>query len=277
MRQLITSLSRAAWARRLVQLLRLHRLGNAWLRAFPMIQRLPGSGVTYRATRLESIPLSVEMFEKGNLYEAKLLPAEFTTFADLGCNVGYFTCWLMHLAQGRKLRGLMLDANPDAVREAEWHAQANGMSQIVGLHGIAGEGRVGDFAEFYLYESNICSTSHLPDVEKMALKGRWEKIRVPCVSVEAEWQKNFGEARCHILKIDIEGSELSFLQAETALLARCDSVLVEWHKWRVQLVELQAFLERHGFTYVKTIEENAEMGTAFFKRHDKPRMANEHK
>src|SRR4030095_10525667 len=117
MRQLITSLSRAAWARRLVQLLRLHRLGNAWLRAFPMIQRLPGSGVTYRATRLESIPLSVEMFEKGNLYEAKLLPAEFTTFADLGCNVGYFTCWLMHLAQGRKLRGLMLDANPDAVRE----------------------------------------------------------------------------------------------------------------------------------------------------------------
>ena len=266
MRQLITSLSRAAWARRLVQLIRLHRVGNAWLRAFPMIKRLPGSGVTYRATRLESIPLAVEMFDKGNLYDAKLLPPGFTTFADLGCNVGYFTCWLMHLAQGRKLRGLMLDANPDAVRDAEWHAQANGMSEIIGLHGIAGEGRVGEFAEFYLYESNICSTSHLPDVEKMALKGRWEKIRVPCVSVESEWQKHFGDARCHILKIDIEGSELSFLQAESDFLARCDSVLVEWHKWRVQLAELQSFLQQHGFSYVKTIEENAEMGTAFFKR-----------
>ena len=266
MRQLITSLSRAAWARRLVQLIGLHRVGNAWLRAFPMIKRLPGSGVTYRATRLESIPLAVEMFDKGNLYDAKLLPPGFTTFADLGCNVGYFTCWLMHLAQGRKLRGLMLDANPDAVRDAEWHAQANGMSEIIGLHGIAGEGQVGEFAEFYLYESNICSTSHLPDVEKMALKGRWEKIRVPCVSVESEWQKHFGDVRCHILKIDIEGSELSFLQAESTFLARCDSVLVEWHKWRVQLAELQSFLQQHGFSYIKTIEENAEMGTAFFKR-----------
>jgi hypothetical protein len=73
----------------------------------------------------------------------------------------------------------MLDANPDAVKEAQWHAQANALPDGLGLHGIAGEGKPGDFAEFYLYESNICSTSHLPDVEKMALKGKWEKIRVP--------------------------------------------------------------------------------------------------
>lgn len=266
MRRLITSLSRSAAARRLVQVLRLHRLGNAWLRMFPMIKRLPGSGVTYRATRLESIPLAVEMFEKGNLYDASLLPTGFTTFADLGCNVGYFSCWLMHLARGRKLRGLMLDANPDAVREAQWHAQANEMPDVIGLHGIAGEGKPGDFAEFYLYESNICSTSHLPDVEKMALKGRWEKIRVPCVSIGEHWRRHFGDARCHVLKIDIEGSELTFLRAETEFLARCDSVLVEWHKWRVQLAELKDFLAEHGFSYVRTIEENPEMGTAFFLR-----------
>src|SRR5262245_54294847 len=130
MRQLITQLSRSAAARRLVQRLRLHRLGNWWLRRFPLIKRLPGSGVVYRATRLESIPLSVEMFEKGNLYDAALLPKDFTTFADLGCNVGYFTCWLTHLAHGRTLRGLMLDANPQAVEEAKWHARANGMPEI---------------------------------------------------------------------------------------------------------------------------------------------------
>ena len=88
MRQVITRLSRSATARRMVQLLRLHRLGNAWLRSFPAVKRLPGSGVIYRATRLESIPLAVEMFEKGNLYDAALLPMGFTTFADLGCNVG---------------------------------------------------------------------------------------------------------------------------------------------------------------------------------------------
>lgn len=266
MRRLITQLSRSAIARRTVQVLRLHKLGNWWLRTFPMVKRLPGSGVVYRATRLESIPLAVEMFEKGNLYDATLLPREFTTFADLGCNVGYFTCWLAHLAAGRKLRGLMLDANPDAVKEAQWHAQANALPEVFGIHGIAGEGKPGGFAEFYLYESNICSTSHLPDVEKMALKGKWEKIRVPCVSIEEHWHQHFGDARCHVLKIDIEGSELGFLKAEQSFLSLCDSVLVEWHKWAVGLDDLRRFLESHGFAFVKTVEENDQMGTAFFRR-----------
>src|SRR6185436_20153198 len=266
MRRLITSLSRSAFLRRLVQSLQLHRLGNAWLRKFPLTRRLPGSGVSYRATRLESIPLAVEMFEKGNLYDAALLPNGFTTFADLGCNVGYFTCWLAHLAAGRTLRGLMLDANPQAVEEARWHAQANGMREVFGIHGIAGEGAPGGFAEFFLYESNICSTSHMPDTQQMDLKGKWEKIRVPCVSIEEEWRKHFGDTRCHVLKIDIEGSELSFLKAEQSFLNLCDSILVEWHKWAVGLDDLRRFLETHGFAFVKTVEENDQMGTAFFRR-----------
>jgi len=265
MRQIITSLSRSAFARRLVQVLGLHKLGNAWLRAFPLVRRLSGSGVVFRATRLESIPLAVEMFEKGNLYDASLLPANFTTFVDLGCNVGYFTCWLAHLAHGRTLRGLMLDANPQAVEEARWHAQANAMPEVFGLHGIAGEGAKGGFAEFFLYESNICSTSHLPDTQKMELKGKWERISVPCVSIEEHWRQHFGDARCHILKIDIEGSELNFLKAEPSFLKLCDSVLVEWHKWTVSLDDLRSFLATHGFAYVKTVEENEQMGTAFFR------------
>ena len=270
MRQVITSLSRSAPARRLVQLLRLNRLGNVWLRTFPMVRNLPESGVVYRATRIESIPLAVEMFEKGSLYDAALLPPGFTTFVDLGCNVGYFTCWLAHLARGRTLRGLMLDANPQAVEEARWHAQANRMPEVYAIHGIAGEGSTGGFAEFYLYESNICSTSHLPDTERMNLKGRWEKIRVPCVSIAEHWRRHFGNTRCHVLKIDIEGSELNFLRAEQDFLGLCDSVLVEWHKWAVTLDQLKDFLTTRGFSYVKTVEENDQMGTAYFQRTGAP-------
>jgi len=266
MRHFISKLSRSAFLRRSVQLFHLHKLANGWLHAFPLVKRLPGSGVKYRATRVESIPLAVEMFEKGNLYDAALLPKDFSTFADLGCNVGYFTCWLAHLAAGRTLRGLMLDANPDAVEEARWHAQVNAMPEAFGLHGIVGEGVSGDFAEFYLYESNICSTSHLPDLQKMNLKGRWEKIRVPCVNIEEHWRRHFGEARCHVLKVDIEGSELNFLKAEQDFLKRCDAIIVEWHKWRVNLPELLDYLKLQGFDYVKTIEENDQMGTAYFRK-----------
>ena len=263
---LISSLSRSALLRRVVRGLRLHKLGHAWLRRFPLVKRLPGSGVTYRATRLESIPLAHEMFEKGNLYDASLLPAGFTTFADLGCNVGYFTCWLAHLAQGRKLKGLMFDANPEAVQEAQWHALANGMDEVFGIHGILGETSPTGAVDFYLYESNICSTSQLPDLEKMVLKGKWTKISVPIVSLEVEWRHRFGDMRCDLLKIDIEGSEMSFLQAEASFLRRVQSVLIEWHKWRVSLKDVTDFLARHDLVYVKTVEENENMGTAFFRR-----------
>jgi FkbM family methyltransferase len=266
MRKLITSLSRSALLRRVVRGLRLHKLGNAWLRRFPSVRRLPESGVVYRARRLESIPLAHEMFERGSLYHADLLPAGLTTFADLGCNVGYFTCWLAHLSRGRGLRGLMFDANPEAVEEARWHAQANGLTEVFGLQGILGETSPTGAVDFYLYESNICSTNQLPDLEKMGLQGQWTKISVPCVSLGTEWSTRFGEARCHLLKVDIEGSEMRFLTAEQGFLARVDSILLEWHKWRVNLPEVEAFLAAHGFALVRVLEETDDMGTAFFGR-----------
>lgn len=264
MRQLIFKLSRSAFLRRLVQVLRLHKVGNWWLRHFPLMRKMPGSGIIYRATRLESIPLAVEMFEKGNLYDAEMLPQNFTTFADLGCNVGYFTCWLAHLANGRKLEGVMLDANPEAVEEAKWHVQANGWDKVFGVHGIVGESGKGGAVDFFLYESNICSTSQLPDVEAMGLKGKWTRISVPCLTLEDEWRKRFGNTRCHVLKVDIEGSEMNFLATEQSFLKRVDSILLEWHKWRVSLDEVKACLGMQGFSLVKVLEENEQMGTAIF-------------
>lgn len=266
MSQLIVTLSHSAGVRRLVQLLGLHKLGNWWLRHFPVVRRLSGSGVIYRATRLESIPLAVEMFEKGNLYEAALLPENFTTFVDLGCNVGYFTCWLIHLARGRKLRGLMLDANPEVVTEAQWHMQANQMPDVFVVNGVVGEGAPGDSAEFFLYESNICSMSRLPDSVAMKLPGRWKKIRVPCVGIEDDWRRRFGDARCHLLKVDVEGAEMNFLKAEQSFLRLVDSLVIEWHKWGATLEEIKSFLAERDFVYVKTIEEGEDMGTAFFRR-----------
>jgi FkbM family methyltransferase len=266
MRKFISCLSRSAAMRRIVQVLRLHRLANAWLRQRPLVKRLPGSRVIYRATRIESIPLAQEMFDKGVLYDASLLPKDFMTFADLGCNVGYFTCWLAHLASGRTLKGLMLDANPYAVTDAQWHAQANGMEEVFGIHGIVGEGTRGGAADFYLYESNICSMSEVPDAEKTGLKGKWEKISVPHVIVGEEWRKRFGDTRCHVLKIDVEGSEMNFLRAEESFLPSVDSIIIEWHKWRVSLQEVRDFLEARGFSFVKTVEENDQMGTAVFTR-----------
>lgn len=265
MQRLITSFSRSAMARRIVQIFKLHKLANGWLRHFPMVKRLP-DGVVYRVTRLESIPLADEMFDQGNLYDSKWLPENFTTFADLGCNVGYFTCWLLHAAHGRKLRGLMLDANPDAVREAQWHIEANHLPEAFAINGIAGEGAPGNSTDFFLYESNICSTSHLTEAMKKELKGKWTKISVPCVGIEAHWRKRFGETRCNLLKIDIEGSEMNFLRAEKSFLPLVDAILIEWHSWGATLPQIKEFLDGFGFVCVKATEENRTMGTAYFQK-----------
>jgi FkbM family methyltransferase len=205
------------------------------------------------------------MFER-NLYDASLLPANFSTFADLGCNVGYFTCWLAHLANGRPIKGLMIDANPDAVREGEWHARANNWGNVYALNGIVGEQSSTGSVGFYLYESNICSTSSVEQMQQLGLRGEWTKIQVPCLTLATEWKKRLGAERCNLLKIDIEGSEMNFLRAETAFLDQVDTVLIEWHAWRVTLKEVQALLQTRGFKLVKILDEGSDMGTAFFSR-----------
>ena len=265
MRKLLFRLSQSAFARNTARTFRVTKLGNAWLRRFPVVKRLPESGVIYRASRLESIPLAVEMFER-NLYDAALLPKNFSTFADLGCNVGYFTCWLAHLAKGRQIKGLMVDANPDAVVEANWHAQANGWKDVQALNGILGERSDTGFVDFFLYESNICSTSSLEQMQSLGLQGEWKKIKVPCLSLATEWRKRFPSERCHLLKVDIEGSEMSFLQSESDFLAQVDALLVEWHNWRVNFKDILSILQPRGFALSKILDEGPDMGTAIFAR-----------
>jgi FkbM family methyltransferase len=264
MRGLIFQLSRSALARNVARRVQFTKIANWWLARFPLVERLPESGVIYRATRLESIPLAVEMFEK-NLYDASLLPGNFSTFIDLGCNVGYFTCWLGHLARGQHLRGLMVDANPEAVKDAQWHATANRWNDVTGLNGVVGAPQGQKATDFYVYESNICSTTSVKDLEAMGLKGKWTKISVPSLQVGPAWRERFGDVRCNLLKIDVEGAELDFLGLEQDFLNQVDSILVEWHKWRVNLDQLKAFLGKRGFALIKILDESAEMGTAFFR------------
>ncbi|HMC28908.1 MAG TPA: FkbM family methyltransferase [Verrucomicrobiae bacterium] len=268
MRKLIAYLSRFAVLRRTVQVLRLHKLANLMLRYCPLVKRLPGSNIVYRASSLESIPLAVEMFEKGLTYDRAFLQSlgPIDTFADLGCNVGYFTCLLADLNPGRQMKGLMIDANPQVVKEAAWHAQANQLREVYALHGIVGEPSPAGEGQFYLYESSICSAAQPPDADHANLKGVWTEVKVTCISLEKAWREKFGDSRCNLLKVDIEGSEMQFLQSEGKFLQLVDSIVLEWHKWRVQLPDIQALLKGHGFKLVKVFEEDASMGTCCFRR-----------
>jgi FkbM family methyltransferase len=265
MRKLILRLTGSTTIRKAVKFLRLHLLVNWWLRRFPVVKTLPGSGIRYRARRVESLALSVEMFDKGALYSIPDMPEVIRTFADLGCNVGYFTCWLCHQLKSTQLKGLMADANADAVEEAQWHVTTNNLRNVHVLHGLVGTRGKGGQASFFVHTSNVCSTAAPLDVS-LGEANTWTQVQVPCVSIEENWRKHFGNEACDLLKIDIEGSEMDFFRNETDFLRRVKMILIEWHKWRVSLGEIEEFLSKEGFSLKSILHEDAGLGTAIFAR-----------
>jgi hypothetical protein len=68
------------------------------------------------------------------------------------------------------------------------------------------------------------------------------------------------------LKIDIEGSEKTFLQTDQQFLRRVDSIILEWHKWIVSRAEVETMLGERGFRLVEVLEELPQTGIAWYQR-----------
>lgn len=259
--KLIRQLSNITLLRKAARALRLYNAANLYLRFFPVVKKLPG-GISYRARWVESILLSRQMLESGAMYPRSKLPTNVETFVDLGCNVGYFACWLAELSRTRAMKGLMIDANKKVVEEAEWHAQTNNWKEVFAVHGIAGERSESGQADFYLYWSNYCSST----TRNPSLHGPWKRTRVPCIDVGELWRQKFGAARCDLLKVDIEGSEVDFFRVEQQFLGQVDAILLEWHKWRVKLPDVEVLLLPSGFKLGEVLEEKELEGTCLFRR-----------
>jgi FkbM family methyltransferase len=248
-----------------VRTLRLRQMAGMLLRAAPRVKALPKSGAKYRCRYLETILLADELFNR-TVYLKSINPATVKTFVDLGCNVGLFPVLLTEMTGRRDMKGLLIDANPDMIQEATWHVKTNKLDGVVPVFGLAGAANAGQTVDFYLLPSNLGS-SQFPVYEPgKPQKGAWKKVTVPCVDVETLWVKNFGDIRCDILKIDIEGSEKTFLQTDKQFLKRVDTVILEWHKWIVSRQEVEIMLTEQGFVLAEVLEELPQTGIAWYKR-----------
>ena len=248
-----------------VRVLRLRQLAGMMLKLKPKLGKLPKSGARYRCRYLETILLADELFNR-NVYLKAIDPAKLKTFVDLGCNVGLFPLLLNEMTGRKDLRGLLIDANPQMVEEATWHVTTNQLNQVIPVFGLAGAATAGQSVDFYLLPSNLGS-SQFPVYEPgKPQKGAWKKVTVPCVDVETLWKKQFGDARCDLLKIDIEGSEKTFLQTDKEFLRRVDAIILEWHKWIVSREEVEAMLTAQGFRLVEVLEELGQTGIAWYAR-----------
>lgn len=249
----------------LVRWLRLRQLLRFLLKICPIYRTLPGSGVRYRCRDLETLGSAHRIFVC-NTYTKAIDPSALRTFVDLGCNVGFFAALLAHQTNRRDLRGLMVDANPALIEQARWLLKVNNLKKIVPLWGLVGSVGNGDTGEFYLLPSHLGSSQFPVYDPRKPPKGEWKKVEAPTIDLEASWKKNFGDARCNLLKVNIEGSEEKLLRAETEFLRRVDRIVVQYHQWLVSRDSIEEILRSQGFALIDVISVNESTGNALYQR-----------
>jgi FkbM family methyltransferase len=260
-------LERLAWVHALAKFLRVRELMNAGLSRYPIRRSLPGAGVLYSLETFEA--LAVERTYFGNpAFTAIFAGQPPATFIDLGCNSGIFPCFLAHLGHGRPPRGFCVDANEAQVALARKNVALNKWSDVHVLCGLVGSTHAEDgTSEFFLAPTSLGSSQFAYQETKSGHPIDWKRVVVPTLQVGPTWSQFMGpDLRCDCLKIDIEGSEMSFLRQESDFLGRVDTILLEWHIWATTRDEVVRFLEEHDFRLDRIIEDEPRNGVLFFKR-----------
>jgi len=262
---LVQWIDRQSWVHALVRALRLRILVSRLLQWRPIV-RTYGRGTRVEIADLESFYLSDEIFRRETYRRALVLAGDVRTVLDLGCNVGFFCCYLRHHYGRTDFRGCGIDANPAILQRTARNLDLNGLAEIRLKHGLVGSTPGIQAQDFFLYASHLGSSQFLEPEAGRTPKGEWTKIEVPVLCASEIWRTELGGEPIDLLKIDIEGSERRLLRVDPRLFQQARCVVLEWHKWLVPEAELFPELQALGFPYQERLEggENTELW--FFSR-----------
>jgi FkbM family methyltransferase len=125
----------------------------------------------------------------------RLAPA-LSTVVDVGCNIGYVSCLIAWLTEGRA-RVLSLDPNPEMISRCEANLKLNGFAAEVST---CAAGRVEEIRAFHV-------PKHRPSFASFGqLAHDCEKIEVPVQRLDRLVCEK-GLDQIDLLKIDVEGFE----------------------------------------------------------------------
>jgi FkbM family methyltransferase len=203
---------------------------------------------------LESFFLTDEIFQRQTYRRALEAAGDVHSVVDLGCNVGFFSCYLRYFFNRNDFRGFGVDANAQVLTRARRNLDSNGLQGIKLLHGLVGASAENSNQDFFVYASHLGSSQFIEPEEGRTVKGTWTKTVVPVLKISEIWRSEHGEALIDLLKVDIEGSEGKLLRADPELFRRTKCLVLEWHKWLVNREELFPVLEELGFTRSEALE-----------------------
>ena len=260
-------LDKVPGARRIVHSSFVRRAAGRVLGRYPLRRTLAGSGVCYEIRDMENFYSAEELFRR-ELYRGAFRDP-ISTFIDLGANCGYFACYVAHRANGRQIKGMLVEANDLLIPVARRHVELNDLRDVTVIHGLIGRGDSReDHGELVLSDAHT-SSSQSGEHPHAQWKGFSRKIKVPFVNVFQEWCSRFGPLKIDLLKIDIEGSEEIFLAETPSVLPLCEKVVVECHKWIVDRRKVFERLEKEGLFFQQTFEVDEWFETALFSRRGK--------
>ncbi len=258
----LVNLSRSHKLRTAFRSVRGHRVYNAFLSRWPRYRNTP-KGLVYRSKKTESVSAALEILEGGYIRPMERLPKfeGVVAFCDLGCNVGYFAVALADHYGPARVIGSMVDANCAVLGEAEWHIKTNRLNAVTML-GIVGT----KDNKFYINrESNtVCHSVGLRADHPDWFKRQFRTETVEPIPMSEVWP--YGNQRCNVLKLDIEGAEADFFKNEAKFMEQVDCVLVEWHVPYMSKETLFQTLHGMGFVKRNWIEESPAGGMAIFYR-----------
>jgi FkbM family methyltransferase len=164
------------------------------------------------------------------------------TVVDLGANIGVFA--LFAAAVHPSVRVIAAEPSPPNLALLRENAALNRMGNVA-IHAVAAAGRTGQ--RHLRIEANGVCNSLCPAEAPPTGDGAGAEVEAMSL---ADLFARAGVDHCHLLKVDIEGSEYETLfAAPPALLARVDAITAEYHDDLVAHdgAELREFLRRHGF------------------------------
>ena len=262
---ILNVMQRTPWINSTVKTLRLHHCIDFILARWPLRKTTP-HGCRYCIHTVAGLIVANEIFGTDVYVDAVRL-ANPKTFVDLGANVGYFPLLVADLTGSKSICGLVVEPNPGLIPAINSHIQINGLANVRTIQAaVTTAGQVGHI-DFFINPSNIAS-SVSGEFNPLIVAGTGiQKISVATVDINLAWEEHFpNEPVVDLLKIDIEGAEMDFLQGNPEFMARVGAVLIEWHKWICTFDQISLLLHDYGFSLRHVAYEDIHAGTAYFEK-----------
>ncbi|MDR0463328.1 MAG: FkbM family methyltransferase [Pseudomonadales bacterium] len=163
---------------------------------------------------------------------------------DAGAHIGLATLYFKNLYPSAKI--IAFEPNPKLFELLKSNIEANNLDQVE-IHQIALSKHQGK-AKFF-YDGTDWQWHSVGSF----LPGTWDKTQKNQseISVDTDRLGNFTSTLPYIdlLKLDIEGAEMSILLGLGQELSKIDNIIMEFHPHPGQnLTQLMAFLKKRGFT-----------------------------